>query len=86
MKQHTDVDESAVRLVRTASERKVIMRFCGRDGSLSTTKCKLAYVTKKCKVVMPVQYITDREKKISAVYVPLNKMLPKKLDQGRTGL
>lgn len=74
LKQHTDVDDSVVReLVKTASESNVIKRFCGKEGSLSTTKRRAAYVSKNFTEVKPVEYIIDREKKSTVMYVPLNQ-------------
>ncbi|XP_060771467.1 uncharacterized protein LOC132882224 isoform X2 [Neoarius graeffei] len=82
LKQHTDVDDLTVRqLARAASESNVITRFCGKDGSLSTTKRRAAYVNKNFAVVMPVEYIIDKDKKSSAVYVPLHAMLQKMLNR-----
>ncbi|KAK0139985.1 hypothetical protein N1851_023092 [Merluccius polli] len=46
LKQHTDVDDSVVEeLVRAATKSNVI-KFCGKDGTLSTTKRRAAYVNK----------------------------------------
>lgn len=43
LKQYTNIDDSTVRqLVRAASDSNVITRFCGKEGSLSTTKRKAA--------------------------------------------
>ena len=47
LNQHTDVDDSVVEeLVRAAAKSNVIMKFCGKDGTLSTTKRRAAYVNK----------------------------------------
>lgn len=82
LKQYTDIDDSIVRqLVRAASDSNVITRFCGKEGSLSTTKRRAAYLSKNFTVVTPVEYIIDKEKKSSAVYVPLNEMLQKMLNR-----
>ena len=82
LKQHTEVDDFTVRqLVRAASESNVITRFCGKDGPLSTTKMRAAYVNKNFAVVMPVEYIIDKDKRSSAVYVPLHAMLQKMLNR-----
>lgn len=82
LKQYTDIDDSIVRqLVRAASDSNVITRFCGKEGSLSTTKRRAAYMSKNFTVVTPVEYIIDKEKKSSAVYVPLNEMLQKMLNR-----
>lgn len=80
LKQHTDVDDSTVKqVVRAASESNVLTKFCGKGSSLSTSKRRAAYVNKNFAVVMPVEYIIDRDKKSSAVYVPINVMLQKML-------
>lgn len=82
LKQHTDVDDSTVRqLVRAVSESNIIAKLCGNNGSLSTTKRRTAYVSKNFAVVMPVEYIIDRKKKSSAVYVPMHAMLQKLLNR-----
>lgn len=48
LKKYADVDDSVVReLVRTTSESNMIMRFCGKDGSLSTTKRRASYMSNK---------------------------------------
>lgn len=70
LKQHTEVDDLTVRqLVRAASESNVITRFCGKDGSLSTTKRRAAYVNKNFAMVMPVEYIIDKDKRSSDIYI-----------------
>ena len=82
LKQHMDVDDSTVsQLVKAASESNVILRYCGKDGSLSTTKRREKYVNKNFAVVMPVEYIIDQGNKSSAVYVPLHAMLQKMLNK-----
>ncbi len=79
LKQHTDVDNSIVRqLVRAASESNVTTRFCGMNGSLSTTERWAAHKSKNIIMVIPVEYIIDREKKqVYVVYVPLHAVLQK---------
>jgi len=58
LKQQTDVDDSVVEeLVRAAAKGNVIMKFCGKDGPLSTTKRRAAYVNKNFTEVKPVEYI-----------------------------
>lgn len=82
LKQQTDVDDSVVEeLVRAAAKGNVIMKFCGKDGPLSTTKRRAAYVNKNFTEVKPVEYIIERGKKSSAVYVPLHPMLQKMLNR-----
>lgn len=39
LKQHAGIDDSVVEeLVKAATKSNVIMKFCGKDGPLSTTK------------------------------------------------
>ncbi len=65
LKQHTDVDNSVVEeLVRAATKSNVIMKFCGKDGPLSTTKRRAAYVNKNFTEVKPVEYLIERGKKM----------------------
>lgn len=71
-KQHTDVDDSVVEeLVRAAAKSNVIMKFCGKDGPLSTTKRRAAYVNKNFTEVKPVEYIIERGKKNLVLYMLL---------------
>lgn len=65
-------------LVRAASGSNVI-RFCGKEGSLSTTKRRAAYLSKNFTVVRLVEYIIGKDRKCSAVYVPINEMIQKML-------
>lgn len=68
-------------LVRAVSVSNVITRFCGKEGSLSTTKRRAAYLSKNFTVVRPVEYIIRKERTCSAVYVPINEMIQKMLNR-----
>ena len=45
------------------SETNVMTTFCGKVGSLATTKKRASYVSKKFPLVMPVEYVVDKDKK-----------------------
>lgn len=82
LKQYTNLDDSTVRqLVRVASDSNVITRFCGKEGSLSTTKRRAAYLSKNFTVVRPIEYIVGKDRKCGAVYVPINEMIQKMLNR-----
>lgn len=82
LKPHTNVEDSVVEeLVRAAEKGNVMMKFCGKNGPLSTTKRRAAYVNKNFTEVKPVEYLIERGKKCSAVYVPLHPMLQKMLSR-----
>ncbi len=54
--------------------------ICGKDGFLATTKKRATYVSKEFPLVMPVEYVVDKDKK-SVVYVPIQQMLQKLLSR-----
>lgn len=64
LKQHTNVDDSVVEeLVRAAAKSNVTMKFCSKDGPLSTTKRRAAYVNKNFTEFKPVGTLLKEEKK-----------------------
>ncbi len=77
----SEIDESIVKQVSSAvSETNVMTTFCGKVGSLATTKKRASYVSKNFPLVMPVEYVVDKDKK-SVVYVPIQQMLQKLLSR-----
>lgn len=76
LKQRTDVEEYLVE-----EKGKVTMQFCGKNGSLSTTNRRAVYMNKNFTEVKPVEYLIERGKKCSFVYVPLNPKLKKMLNR-----
>lgn len=81
MKYDSEMDESVVKQVITAvSETNIMTIFCSKEGSLATTKKRASYVSKEFPLVMPVEYIIDKDNK-SVVYVPIQQMLQKLLSR-----
>lgn len=77
----SEIDESVVRQVSSAvSETNVMTAFCVKDGSLATTKRRASYVLKEFPLLMPVEYVVDKDKKC-VVYVPILQMLQKLLSK-----
>lgn len=81
LKQHMVDNVMVGQLVTAITNTNAIGRFCGKGGSLSTNKRRETYQNRTFPVVQPVEFIIDRFKKDSAVYVPLNAMLQAMLNK-----
>ncbi len=76
-----NADESLIaEVVNAVSESNVFSKCCDSGGCLSTIKRINSYVLAEFPLVMPVEYMIDRETK-PVVYVPILPMLQKMLNK-----
>ncbi len=76
-----NADESLIaEVVNAVSESNVFSKCCDSGGCLSTIKRRNSYVLAEFPLVMPVEYMVDRETK-PVVYVPILPMLQKMLNK-----
>ncbi len=69
-----DVDDSVVSdIVNVVSQNNVLLKFTNIGGSLSTANRRESYVQREFPLVLPVEFLLDRNS--SVVYVPILKML-----------
>lgn len=74
---HPDADESlTAEVVNAVSESNVFSKCCDSGGCLSTIKRRNSYVLAEFPLVVPVEYMINRETK-PVVYVPILPMLQK---------
>lgn len=75
------INDSVIKaVVNTVSENNVLLKFCGTNGPLSTSKRRALCVLRKFPLVMSVEYVVDKGKK-SVVFVPVQSMLQKLLNK-----